>query len=157
MNKQEIQKAINHLTMLRRLDSGEKKSIYDVAISALTQQLNNGWIPVSSGLFPETNKTVQITMKRNDTVKPSIVTNAVYIPPRTIKAEDFMEWESDAVDYEDETDIYWTLSGWYEEYNATGIDYSGMYLNDEFDVLAWREQTEPYTETQKEAPHDRSN
>jgi len=35
MNKQEIQKAINHLIMLRRLDSGEKKGLYDLAISAL--------------------------------------------------------------------------------------------------------------------------
>jgi len=53
MNKQEIQQAINHLTMLRRLDSGEKKSIYDTAISALTQQLTNGWIPVDSKLPEE--------------------------------------------------------------------------------------------------------
>ncbi len=47
MNKQEMQKVINHLTMLRRLDSGEKKCLYDLAISALEQQLNGGWIPVS--------------------------------------------------------------------------------------------------------------
>ena len=39
MNKQEIQKAINHLTMLRRLDSGEKKSLYDMAISSLEKQI----------------------------------------------------------------------------------------------------------------------
>ena len=39
MNKQEIQKAINHLTMLRRLDSGEKRSLYDDAISALEKQI----------------------------------------------------------------------------------------------------------------------
>lgn len=38
MNNQGIQKAINHFTMLRRLDSGEKKGLYDIAISALEQQ-----------------------------------------------------------------------------------------------------------------------
>lgn len=71
MNKQEMQKAINHLTMLRRLDSGEKKGLYDLAISALTQQLNNGWIPVSSGRLPEDTDgddlaTVYVCMKFKD-------------------------------------------------------------------------------------------
>jgi len=39
MNKQEVNKTINHLTMLRRLDSGEKKRFYDLAISALEKQI----------------------------------------------------------------------------------------------------------------------
>jgi hypothetical protein len=34
----EIEKAIQHLTMLRRLDSGEKKPLYDLAIQALEKQ-----------------------------------------------------------------------------------------------------------------------
>lgn len=49
----EIGRAINHFTMLRRLDSGEKKGLYDIAISALEKQLNNGWIPVSEELPEE--------------------------------------------------------------------------------------------------------
>ncbi|NLZ83217.1 MAG: hypothetical protein GX915_06105 [Clostridiales bacterium] len=63
MNKQEIQKAVNHLTMLRRLDSGEKKGLYDMAISALTQQLNNGWIPVSERLPDKVHDKYLVTMK----------------------------------------------------------------------------------------------
>ena len=35
----EIGRAVNHFTMLRRLDSGEKKSLYDMAISALEKQI----------------------------------------------------------------------------------------------------------------------
>ena len=54
MNKQEIQKAINHLTMLRRLDSGEKRSLYDTAITALEHQLTDMWIPITERLPEET-------------------------------------------------------------------------------------------------------
>ena len=50
MNKQEIQKAINHLTMLGRLDSGEKRSLYDTAITALEHQLTDMWIPCKDRL-----------------------------------------------------------------------------------------------------------
>jgi hypothetical protein len=39
VNKKEIEKAISHLTMLQKLDSGEKKNIYDTAISALEKQI----------------------------------------------------------------------------------------------------------------------
>ena len=51
MNK--IKQAIDHLTMLRRLDSGEKKGIYDTAISALERQQADAWIPISSGKLPD--------------------------------------------------------------------------------------------------------
>jgi len=50
VNKQEIEKAISHLTMLCKLDGKSKQPFYELAISALTQQLNNGWIPVSERL-----------------------------------------------------------------------------------------------------------
>ena len=50
MNKQEIEKAISHLTMLCKLDGKSKQPFYELAISALEYQLTNGWIPVSERL-----------------------------------------------------------------------------------------------------------
>lgn len=46
----DINKAINHLIMLKRLDSGEKKDLYDLAIKALQKELNNGWTLCSEKL-----------------------------------------------------------------------------------------------------------
>jgi len=56
MNKQEIEKAIEVLKRKSTIpNDGEKFSeiekSYDIAIDILTQQLNNGWIPIT----PETN------------------------------------------------------------------------------------------------------
>ena len=39
MNKQEIEKSIENLIKIRKLDSKTKQGLYDTAISALTQQL----------------------------------------------------------------------------------------------------------------------
>lgn len=54
MNKQEIEKAIETLKSIypskKEIKTGEYDHVADAlddAISALTQQLNNGWIPVS--------------------------------------------------------------------------------------------------------------
>ncbi len=49
----EIEKAIKHLTMLRRLDSGEKKHLYDIAVSALEAQQADRWIPCKDRLPEE--------------------------------------------------------------------------------------------------------
>jgi len=118
---------------------------HEEIVSALEKQLNGDWISVKE-MLPETNKDVQITIRRKNGARGLFVTNAVYIPPYTIKVEDFMDWEIDFWDYEDKTDTYWTVSGWYEQYCATGIDYSGMYLDGEFDILAWQPLSEPYKE-----------
>jgi hypothetical protein len=59
MNKQEIEKAIELLKWVmeepegRILSDRSKEMVYPLAISAITQQLNNGWIPVSERLPEE--------------------------------------------------------------------------------------------------------
>ena len=60
----EIEKTIKHLTMLRRLDSGEKKHLYDLAISALEAQQVDMWIPITwlcEETYPEPFKEVIFT------------------------------------------------------------------------------------------------
>lgn len=70
MNKQEIEKTIAYWKEFKSeipglkvtcqfpdLDLDEQEKFTDLAISALTQQLNNGWIPVSERL-PEEYKRV---------------------------------------------------------------------------------------------------
>lgn len=61
MNKQEIEKAIDDLDDLKNcesISSGHFKEVHgknlELAISALTQQLNNGWIPVFERLPKKT-------------------------------------------------------------------------------------------------------
>lgn len=64
MNKQEIEKALSYWNEFKaeikdlrkqnsKVDWDEQEKAVDLAISALEQQLNNGWIPVSSGRLPE--------------------------------------------------------------------------------------------------------
>ncbi len=48
MNKQEIEKAIEDIKKNRYTDHGVAKKSIEMAISALEQQLTNGWIPVDS-------------------------------------------------------------------------------------------------------------
>lgn len=64
----DIKKAISHLTMLRRLDSGEKKKLYDVAIVSMEKQLNNRWISTSERL-PERDMSysLYVTIKCKET------------------------------------------------------------------------------------------
>lgn len=62
MNKQEIEKAIELLKWVmeepnhRMISDRSKERVYNIAISALQQQLTNGWIPVASGRLPEDGK-----------------------------------------------------------------------------------------------------
>ena len=63
MNKQEIEKAIDIVNIIQKFHDFECSlnkefgECYPTIISALTQQLNNGWIPVSERL-PETYREV---------------------------------------------------------------------------------------------------
>lgn len=52
MNKQEIEKAIDILMDDREWQEGEGYEAYNLAISALRQQLTNGWIPENNGYAP---------------------------------------------------------------------------------------------------------
>ena len=61
MNKQEIEKAIETLKDMKGVFDTRSHKQYslpalDLAISALEQQLNNGWIPVSDGDYIVTIK-----------------------------------------------------------------------------------------------------
>ena len=58
MNKQEIEKAIEDLTDLKNKTLWESRyyAPVELAISALEQQLNNGWISVSERLPEETDR-----------------------------------------------------------------------------------------------------
>ena len=73
MNKQEIEKAIEILKRKSTIpNDGEKfseiENSYDVAISALTQQLTNGWIPVKEQLPSEDEcYRVQATIRCKET------------------------------------------------------------------------------------------
>ena len=62
MNKQEIEKAIEWISGDRdNYDTRDHAYHYlDLAVKVLTQQLNNGWIPVSEKL-PEENGTYIVT------------------------------------------------------------------------------------------------
>ncbi len=54
MNKQEIEKAIEAMKKLYDYNVyGISNKDVRIAISALQQQLTGGWIPVSSGIYPE--------------------------------------------------------------------------------------------------------
>ena len=73
MNKQEIEKAINSLKNIVEYWTYRPAEVEaaKLAISALEQQLTNGWIPVSSGRLPEDTDgddlaTVYVCMKFKD-------------------------------------------------------------------------------------------
>lgn len=56
MNKQEIEKALKHVDdkLSGFSEDGKLRKIYASIREALTQQLNNGWIPVSERLPEDT-------------------------------------------------------------------------------------------------------
>jgi hypothetical protein len=117
---------------------------YETAISALTTQLNNRWIPVSERL-PENENPVEVTARRKEGAKGYFIYKAHYIAPHTKTTEDY-GWEESNVDceYDKENDCYWVPECWYED-NA--IEENGNWiLNDEFDILAWKPLPTPYKE-----------
>ena len=68
MNKQKIEKAIETLKAYMPNESffhTEERERFDLAISTLQQQLNNGWIPVNEKL-PDGDYPVIVTARRND-------------------------------------------------------------------------------------------
>lgn len=83
MNKQEIEKAIEIMECVREsnnrmiADASDKElfgEAVNAAISALHQQLTGGWIPVSSGIYPE-----EISQRVLATLKNEMVLEVWYI------------------------------------------------------------------------------
>ena len=102
----------------------DKRYVYTVdnleacklAISALTQQLNNGWIPVSERL-PENEERVLICAdrKRYGGKAWQIRTIAMY-EDGTMHTEDSgFVWEDNDFEYCEETDDYIIPEGWWEQ------------------------------------------
>ena len=130
---------------------GERQCIdcINIAISALQQQLTNGWIPVSERL-PEINKDVQVTFREfmdyNKKYRHGIC-KAIYIAEHSIKSED-MGWDGDgyegAEEYDEAEDVYYVKNGWCEVIEHWP-DYTHVYINCE--VTAWQPLPESYKET----------
>jgi hypothetical protein len=140
MNKQEIEKAVR---VLRNVTVGSRLIMYsvNVAISCMEQQLNNGWIPVDSK--PDSDRPVEVTARRKTGARGYFVLKACYVAPHTQTTEDY-GWDIGNVDgeYDEEKDCYWIPECWYED-NAIS-DNENWILNDEYDILAWRELPESW-------------
>lgn len=103
----------------------DKRYVYTVeslqacylAIFALTRQLNNGWIPVSSGKFPKSEERVFICVnrKRHDGKIVQIRTIAMYEDGTMHTDDSGFSWEDHEFDYCDETDDYIISEGWWEQ------------------------------------------
>jgi hypothetical protein len=104
MNKQEIEGVIETLKGTKFVTCEAVKNAINMAISALTQQLNNGWIPVSERL-PESklsglSDNMLITVSGKDWT--THVEIAMYYEPintwyvgmkRRIEAENVIAWQ----------------------------------------------------------------
>jgi hypothetical protein len=159
MNKQEIEKAIEFFTKRVSLynhalefvsDGKQRNNIKDeiescdLAISALQQQLNNGWIPVSERL-PENDIPVIITARRKEGARGYFIYKACYNAPHTHSTEDWgCDTEYIDTEYDEENDCFWVPECWYED-NAIA-DNGNYIIDDEFDVIAWQPLPEPYQE-----------
>ena len=137
MNKQEIEKAIELLKTVKHTEI-KYQSALDLAITALTQQLTNGWISVNEGL-PEINKDVQVTFREfrewNKKYRHGIC-KAIYIAKHSIKSEDMGWTECETVEeYDEVEDTCYIKDGWYEVIENWN-EYTHAYINCE--VTAWQ-------------------
>lgn len=144
MNKQEIYNSIDAIKTLYNYNVyGIKEHHVRTALECMSQQLNNGWIPVSSGKLPENDNPVEVTARRKEGARGYFIYKACYIAPHTQTTEDY-GWDIGNVDgeYDEENDCFWVPECWYED-NAIA-DNGNYILDDEFDILAWRELPEPW-------------
>ena len=95
------------------------------------------WIPVGEQL-PKTNKRVEVVCE-TPTMHNRFITIADYIAPRTVLSEDYLsdDCSLDFSDYDEERDIYWTPTGWYEFQYSAEINYQL-----DCKVLFWRKLPE---------------
>lgn len=86
----------------------------------------NKWINLKDEK-PEKEQKVIVYFKNEYNKKYQTV--AIYIPHRSVLAEDFMmnEFEEDWCEYDHERDCYWTPEGFYEWQYAPDV---GYYLNE---------------------------
>ena len=126
MNKQEIEKAIEILRDFNKCVVAKADGAYEtidfvnakeLAISTLTQQLNNGWIPVSSGNLPKCEERVLIcaNRKRYDGKIVQIRTMAMYEDGTMHTDDSGFSWEDNDFEYDEEADDYIIPEGWYEQ------------------------------------------
>jgi hypothetical protein len=81
------------------------------------------WISVKERL-PEAERTVFVRVFPESQYMKPYTTNACYIPPKTVLAENFLDENSDGLadEYDESNDCYWVKEGWFEicmegEYN----------------------------------------
>jgi hypothetical protein len=148
----DIEKAIKFLKAEKAnvtFETDHRIPFYDLAIAALTQQLNNGWIPVTERL-PENEERVLICADKKS-INGKVIqikTTAMY-EDGTMHTEDSgYSWEDNDFEYCEETDDYIIPEGWYEQ-NMYCEEFG---IVDDF-VTHWM----PLQQSQKEASYDRSN
>ncbi|HKL99233.1 MAG TPA: hypothetical protein VJZ06_04950 [Mobilitalea sp.] len=149
MNKQEIEKAIDYFKNAHidysNVESGViAERVCNLAISALTQQLNDGWIPVSSGRLPKSEERVFICAdrKRYDRKIVQIRTTAMY-EDGTMRTDDSgFSWEDCEFEYDEESNDYIIPEGWYEQ-NMYCEEFG---IVDDF-VTHWQPLPKPWKET----------
>ena len=81
------------------------------------------WISVKERL-PKAERTVFVSVFPESQYMKPYTTNACYIPPKTVLAENFLDENSDGLadEYDESNDCYWVKEGWFEicmegEYN----------------------------------------
>lgn len=82
----------------------------------------DGWISVKDRL-PETKTRVLVSFQNNS--GKCLTTCAEYIAPRTVLMEDYVHEDQkyEFFDYDEESDTYWTPSGFYEWSYESEINY----------------------------------
>lgn len=90
------------------------------------------WISVEDELPPAEKQVIAKLISENG---KEYKTMAIYIPPRTILAEDFMmdDDDGDFYDYDEEKDTYYAVEGWWEWQTVTDVNWK---INDK--VIGWR-------------------
>jgi hypothetical protein len=152
----EIEKAIEELKSIKGIclyaEDGQQPTltaiclskVYDLAITALEAQKADMWIHVTVQK-PDSNRVVQVYIQRKDGAKGRYVTNACYVAPKTQTTEDY-GWENVDGEYDEENDCFWIPECWYEDNMIA--DNGNWVLNEEFDIMKWRESPQPWKEEQ---------
>jgi len=106
-----------------------KKSIIERLKKSL---LSQEFINVEDELPPAKKQVIAKLISENG---KEYKTMAIYIPPRTILAEDFMmnHDDSDFYEYDEEKDNYYVFEGWWEWQTVTDVNWK---IYDK--VIGWR-------------------
>ena len=148
----DIEKAIEFYKAKSYEEGGIRDRYTRLAIEALEEKLNGGWIPVSERL-PDNNTKVQVTgVRYSEYIQKNIYVrfNAKYIGKHSIKVEDMWSYCEDYTwnDYVEEEDEYYVNEGWYETIENWD-DYTELYVSD-YKVIAWQPLPPAYKEVEDE-------